>query len=106
MRRAVEKDIYRMRAFVRFRKVVDDTGERFVAWYEPAHRTLDANGPFFVNRFGSMRWAILTPGSSLIWDLEKLETGPGVPRSQAPAEDELEDLWRLYYRTIFNPARL
>jgi DNA polymerase len=106
MRRAVEKDIYRMRAYVRFRKVEDEAGERFVAWYRPEHRTLEANGPFFVNRFGSMRWAILTPDTSLVWDLKKLETGPGVPRSRAPEEDELEDLWRLYYGTVFNPARL
>src|SRR4051794_7668664 len=102
MRRAVEKDAYRMRAFVRFRKL----GDAYVAWYRPDHRTLDLNGRFFVDRFGSMRWAILTPESSLMWDLEKLNTGPGVPRSQAPEEDELEDLWRVYYGTVFNPARL
>ncbi|MFN7998634.1 MAG: UdgX family uracil-DNA binding protein [Bryobacteraceae bacterium] len=106
MRRAVEKDIYRMRAFVRFRKVDTDEGPHFVAWYRPEHHTLDANGPFFVSRFGSMRWTILTPEQTLVWDLQKLQTGPGVPRHQAPQEDELEDLWRLYYRTIYNPARL
>lgn len=106
MRRAVEKDIYRMRQFVRFRKVDTSEGPNYVAWYEPEHHTLDANGKFFVDRFGSMRWAILTPESSMIWNLEKLEHGPGVPRSRAPQEDELEDLWRLYYGTIFNPGRL
>jgi len=106
MRRSVERDIYRMRQFVRFRKVETSEGPNYVAWYEPEHHTLDANGKFFVDRFGSMRWAILTPESSLIWDLEKLETGPGVPRSRVPQEDELEELWRLYYATIFNPARL
>lgn len=106
MRRSVEKDIYRMRQFVRFRKVETSEGANYVAWYEPEHHTLDANGKFFVDRFGSMRWAILTPQRSLIWDLETLVIGSGVPRSRAPAEDELEDLWRLYYATIFNPARL
>ena len=106
MRRAVEKDIYRMRQFIRFRKVETNEGANYVAWYQPEHRTLEANGKFFVDRFGSMRWAILTPESSLIWDLHELVNGPGVPRSRAPQEDELEDLWRLYYATIFNPARL
>jgi uracil-DNA glycosylase len=106
MRRSVEKDIYRMRQFVRFRKVETSEGPSYIAWYEPEHHTLDANGKFFVDRFGSMRWAILTPESSLIWNLEKLDHGPGVPRSCTPQEDELEDLWRLYYSTIFNPARL
>jgi len=106
MRRSVEKDIYRMRQFVRFRKIDTGEGPNYVAWYQPEHHTLDANGKFFIDRFGSMRWAILTPESSLLWNLEKLEHGPGVPRSRAPEEDELEDLWRLYYATIFNPARL
>ncbi|HXE10721.1 MAG TPA: UdgX family uracil-DNA binding protein, partial [Bryobacteraceae bacterium] len=103
---AVEKDVYRMRQFVRFRKTKDERGEQFVAWYEPQHHTLDANGKFFVDRFGSMRFAILTPAASLIWNLEKLQMGPGVARVQAPRDDEMEDLWRLYYRTIYNPARL
>lgn len=106
MQRAVQKDIYRMRQFVRFRKVETSEGPNYVAWYEPEHHTLDANGQFFVDRFGSMQWAILTPESSLIWNLKQLEHGPGVPRSRAPDEDRLEDLWRLYYSTIFNPARL
>lgn len=106
MRRAVEKDIYKMRAFVRFRKVEDGDAEQFLAWYQPEHRTLDANSKFFVDRFGSMRWGILTPESSMFWDLKTLQFGPGVPRSEAPADDQLEDLWRLYYRTIYNPARL
>ncbi|MBV9761940.1 MAG: UdgX family uracil-DNA binding protein [Acidobacteriaceae bacterium] len=103
MARAVDKDIYRMRQFVRFRKAGE---ERFIAWYEPEHNTLDANGSFFVDRFGSMRWAILTPRASLAWDLDRLESGPGVPRSHAPQDDELEELWRVYYGAIFNPARL
>ena len=103
MSKAVAKDIYRMRQFVRFRKVGEN---HYVAWYEPEHYTLDANARFFVDRFGAMRWAILTPRVSLEWDLEKLSLGPGVLRSDAPQDDELEELWRVYYTTIFNPARL
>lgn len=103
MSKAVGKDIYRMRQFVRFRKAGED---QFVAWYEPEHNTLDANARFFVDRFGAMRWAILTPRASLAWDLKNLAYGPGVPRTHAPQDDELEELWRIYYGTIFNPARL
>ena len=29
-----------------------------------------------------------------------------MPRSSAPDEDALDDLWRTYYRNIFNPARV
>ena len=36
----------------------------------------------------------------------RLTFTPGVPRSAAPSEDELEDLWRTYYGAIFNPARV
>lgn len=106
MRKAVGKDIHQMRAFVRFRRVEGDYGEEFIAWYRPDHHVLTSNAKFFVDRFGAMRWAILTPDESIFWDLRELRHGPGVPRPAAPGEDELEDLWRAYYKSIFNPARL
>jgi probable DNA metabolism protein len=105
MRKAIARDIHKMRAFVRFRRVLHEGQEQFVAWYPPDHYILETNAPFFINRFGSMRFAILTPDASLIWDLEKSHYGPGVPRSQAPAEDDFDDLWRAYYASIYNPAR-
>jgi uracil-DNA glycosylase len=106
MCKAVQTDVYKMRAFVRFRRVLHEVKERYIAWYRPDHHTLEANEKFFVERFGGMRWAILTPDSSMIWDLERITYGPGVPRSAAPAEDEFEELWRSYYTSIYNPARL
>ena len=106
MRKSIERDIHKMRAFVRFRRVEHEGQEQFVAWYPPDHHILEANERFFVDRFGAMRWAILTPEASLLWDLEKVQYGPGVPRSEAPAEDQFDDLWRTYYSSIYNPARL
>lgn len=106
MRKSVETDIYKMRAFVRFRRTVIDGGEQFIAWYAPDHDTLEANEKFFVDRFGGMRWAILTPRGSMSWDLEKVHKGPGVPRSEAPGPDELESVFRSYWSAIYNPARL
>ena len=53
-----------------------------------------------------MRWTILTPDTSVSWDGVEACFLPGVPRSAAPSADELEDLWRTYYASIFNPARL
>jgi uracil-DNA glycosylase len=102
MNKAVRRDIHKMRAFVRFRKKGDD----FIAWHRPDHHIVAANAPFFIRRFGSMRWAILTPDTSVFWDTEKLRVGPGVPRSEAPSTDDLERLWLTYYSSIFNPARL
>jgi DNA polymerase len=52
-----------------------------------------------------MPWSILTPDRSVCWDTRELTYGPGVPRSHAPQDDELEDLWRAYYASTFNPAR-
>ena len=101
-RKAVSRDMHKMRAFVRFRK----TGEDYVAWHRPDHHIVKVNAPFFVRRFGSMRFAILTPDQSAYWDLQLLRFGPGVPQSEAPSEDALEELWLAYYASIFNPARV
>lgn len=107
MEKAVNRDLHKMKAFVRFRKVTDaDGGEEYVAWHRPEHHTLELGAPFFVRRFGVMRWAILTPEISAYWDQQALHFGPGVPQSKAPAPDTLEDMWRSYYAAVFNPARL
>ena len=108
--RTVRRDIHKMRAFVRFREVADEQGartdRRFVAWFEPEHHILRANAAFFVNRFTAMRWSILTPEGALHWDGETLSEGPPAKRADAPVGDDMEALWRKYYASIFNPARL
>lgn len=105
--RQVRRDIHKMRAFVRFRGVREEDGvERYIAWFEPEHRIERANASFFVDRFASQRWSILTPRLALHWDGATLFEGPPATRSDAPAEDAVEDLWLGYYRSIFNPARL
>lgn len=53
-----------------------------------------------------MRWAILTPYRSVRWDGQALAFGEGAVRTQVPADDAQETLWRTYYAHIFNPARL
>ncbi len=104
----VKHDLHKMHAFVRFRKVESASGEEYVAWYEPAHRILTLAAPFFAERFSVMRWAILTPEASVLWDPtdKNLTFGPGTPRENAPQDDDYEALWRTYYRSIFNPARI
>ena len=107
--KAVGRDIHKMHAFVRFRLVGTDaaTGrEQFVAWFEPEHRIVRLAASFFEKRFAGMDWSILTPHECAHWDGTTLHFTPGVPRSAAPDEDALDDLWRTYYRSIFNPARL
>ncbi len=105
--RTVRRDIHKMRAFVRFRAVEAEGGaEHYVAWFEPDHHILRANAAFFVNRFTTMHWSILTPRGSLHWDGKALHEGPPARREDAPSGDPAEDLWRKYYASIFNPARL
>lgn len=106
MAKAVHRDEHKMKAFVRFRKVEREGAEHFIAWHRPDHRIVRAVAPFFARRFPSMRWSILTPDESVSWDLERLTYGPGVPRSEAPEGDALEELWSTYYASTFNPARL
>jgi DNA polymerase len=106
MAKAVRRDIHKMHAFVRFREVEAPEGSRFVAWFEPEHHIVRATAGFFVRRFAAMRWSILTPELSIHWDGETLAEGPGATRSDAPAGDPVEAVWKTYYASIFNPARL
>ena len=102
----VSRASHKMKAFVRFRQVTDGEGEHWVAWFEPAHRVLEKTAPFFARRFTSMRWTILTPDGSAFWDGEALTFGPPATRDMAPTEDEIEEFWKTYYASTFNPARL
>ena len=106
MAREVRRDIHKMRAFLRFREMGDSEALRFVAWFEPEHHIVRANATFFVDRFASMRWSILTPELSLHWDGEQLNEGAGASRSAAPTSDPVEEVWKTYYAAIFNPARV
>lgn len=104
---AVHRDSHKMKAFVRFREIADDDGEPvYVAWFEPSNYIVERLAPFFVRRFTGMRWSILTPYRSAHWDGQVTRFGPGAQRGDAPRDDALEDLWRTYYASIFNPARL
>jgi len=106
MRKAVRRAAHKMTAFVRFREVAAPGRPRYVAWFEPDHHVVEGTAPFFARRFAAMRWSILTPARSAHWDGEALAFGPGARRTDAPAEDALEEHWRAYYASIFNPARL
>lgn len=104
--KSVRRDIHKMRAFVRFREVAAGEGTRFVAWFEPDHHIVRANAAFFVERFASMHWSILTPALCIHWDGKRLSESPGATKGDAPAGDPVEDVWKRYYASIFNPARV
>jgi DNA polymerase len=106
MARNVGRAIHKMHAFVRFRRVEDVTPETYVAWFEPAHRVTEAASPFFARRFANMNWSILTPDACVHWDRGLLTMSPGADPADAPSQDAQEEMWRTYYASIFNPARL
>ncbi|GMN01612.1 UdgX family uracil-DNA binding protein [Erythrobacter sp. MTPC3] len=109
--KSVRRDSHKMHAFVRFREVAGEdgaaeAGEHYAAWFEPDHHIVRANASFFMRRFANMNWSILTPCGCIHWDGKVMrESGPA-QRSDAPSGDPVEDLWKSYYASIFNPARL
>lgn len=106
MERAIHRDVHKFHAFVRFRRIEIFEEEVFVAWHEPHHFTVKRAAPFFVRRFGAMRFSILTPKGCAHWDLENLTFSVGASKEHAPASDRAEDFWLVYYQSIFNPFRL
>jgi probable DNA metabolism protein len=106
MAKEVRRDAHKMHAFVRFREVQADGTTRFVAFFEPEHHIVRREAGFFVRRFANMAWSILTPELSIHWDRETLREGPGANRADAPTGDPVEETWKTYYSSIFNPARV
>ena len=106
MAKEVRRDVHKMHAFVRFREVEEDGGTRFVAWFEPDNHIVRHTAGFFVRRFTTMRWSILTPELCIHWDGTTLTESPGATKADAPDGDPVEETWKTYYASIFNPARV
>ena len=102
----VDRDLHKMKAFVRFREIQNDDGFVYMAWHRSDHRVLKFAAPFFKDRFNGMNWVIFTEDESMSWMNNKLSFGPGISQKEAEAYDEMEELWKTYYASIFNPARL
>ncbi|MGP3695793.1 UdgX family uracil-DNA binding protein [Rhodobacter sp. NSM] len=104
--KTVRREIHKMHAFVRFRELPSEGPRRaFAAWFEPDHPVEEAAAPFFARRFGDMDWAIVTPEITTRFADGSLDFALTEGRA-APPEDGTEELWRTYYASIFNPARL
>lgn len=110
MARDVHNDCHRMMAFVRFRERAKEeteipTRRRFMAWYEPDHHIVARVAPFFHRRFSDMDWTILTPKGCAVCTNGKILVSDE-PAARPELADPLDDLWRTYYASTFNPARL
>jgi uracil-DNA glycosylase len=106
MAKAVRRDEHKMHAVVRFREIGREQKSHFVAWFEPEHHIVELAAPFFARRFADMPWSILTPDVCAHWDGHVVSITPGVAKSEAPTAGRLEETWRRYCASIFNPARL
>jgi uracil-DNA glycosylase len=107
MDRAIRRDLHKMHAFVRFREIARGEGESaFFSWFEPQHEILRKGAKFFVKRFPNMRWTIATPDGAAVWDRSTLSFVDGDLLGERPTGDVSEDLWRTYYRSICNSARI
>ena len=106
--KAVRRDLHKMHAFLRFHEVrAPDGTERYVAWFEPDHFIVEATAPFFVERFESLVWTILTPVGSLHWDRRSLSVGPAAFKPEGlDRDDRFAEGWQRYYESTFNPARV
>jgi uracil-DNA glycosylase len=104
---AVRRDIHKMHAFVRFKEIEGIDGEpSYFAWFEPQHLILRRAASFFVKRFGNMRWTIATPDGAAVWDRAELRWVTSPAEADRPPSDPCDALWRTYYRSICNPARI
>jgi len=106
MAKSVHRDDHKMRAFVRFKEIGNETPRRrFMAWFEPDHFIVARAAPFFQRRFTDMDWIIATPKGTAAWDGEHLKRDDE-PAVKPDLSDDADSLWRTYYCHIFNPARL
>lgn len=107
MDREVRRDLHKMHAFVRFREVTSKAGESaYFSWFEPQHEILRTGAKFFVKRFPDMQWTIATPDGAAVWDSSTLSFVDSDQLGERPTGDVSEDLWRTYYRSICNVARI
>jgi probable DNA metabolism protein len=107
MERAVERECHKMHAFVRFRELKRDDGlVSWFAWFEPDHDILPRAAPFFANRFANASWTIATPEGAAVWEAGALRFIDAPLEKQAPRHDAHEALWRTYYRSVCNVARI
>lgn len=104
--KSVGRDAHKMKAFARFQEVeADGSRRRFAAWFEPEHNVAEYTGPFFARRFADMDWVIATPRVTARFVADELSFTETVDRPVA-SSDVTTELWRTYYASIFNPARL
>lgn len=108
--KAVRREAHHLHAFVRFTPIETANGPSHVAWFEPAHDVLPWAAGHFADRLGENSWLIATPDDGVFWDGAQMlyqRPCPDPWRQLAQgAADPGGALWKTYYESTFNPARL
>jgi probable DNA metabolism protein len=108
--KAVRREAHHLHAFLRFSPIATGDGPRHAAWFEPAHDILPWAAEHFAERMGGHSWLIATPTDGVRWDGSRLQHARPCPpawrKMAMQAADPGGDLWKAYYESTFNPARL
>ncbi|HAW22991.1 TIGR03915 family putative DNA repair protein [Stutzerimonas xanthomarina] len=108
--KAVRREAHHMHAFLRFSPTGCGESPNYAAWFEPAHDVLVSAAPHFAERMGLNSWLIATPIDAVLWDGVVMHHAAACPpawrRLAQNAQDPGAELWRTYYESTFNPARL
>ncbi|AIR90895.1 TIGR03915 family putative DNA repair protein [Pseudomonas cremoricolorata] len=110
----VRREAHHLHAFARFVPLPAPLAEQLqldlVAWHDPAHDILASASGHFAERLGRQRWLIATPRDGVRFDGQRMDYQRQCPAQWQQwaqhADDPGAELWRTYYRHIFNPARL
>lgn len=82
----------------------------FLSFHDAEHRVLSLVAEFLRDRFNNMNWLVSTPHESLSWNGLELQFAkaicPSLLQNAQTQSDEFEQLWKTYYASTFNPARL
>jgi len=108
--KAVRREAHHMHAFLRFSPTGCIEAPDYAAWFEPAHDILRSAAPHFAERMGLNSWLIATPSDAVLWDGAVMHHADPCPPAWRRLAQSLNDpgaeLWKTYYESTFNPARL
>ena len=89
MAHAVRRDIYKMKANLKFRPIGDLDGEPLqFAWYEPVHHITEEVGSWLAKTHGEGNWFLATPERCVLCRRGRLLFGPCPDAGHKPAGDD------------------
>ncbi|MGA9866382.1 MAG: UdgX family uracil-DNA binding protein [Acetobacteraceae bacterium] len=98
---AVRAEGHRLRSQLRYLPIEG----RYVGWFAPAHRVLEASAPLLARRFPQFAVSVLTPEASAHWDESGLRFGPAAEAAAVPDDAGLEAYWRGYGAEMLAASR-